>query len=273
MTQLGKAIRIGRLLSRASGRVFTVALDHAPSYGVLPGLEGIEATLSAVAAGEPDAVLLMKGTAERCFAPYAGRLALIVKCSTLSPYHPERDVWVTQVDDALRLGADAVAMALTVGSPEQPALLENLAGLVRQAEAAGMPVIVHAYPNGSLVPADERYTSARVAYASRLAMELGVDIVKTFYTGSAESFVQVVQAAAPALVVAAGGACCNTPLDALTMAYNVVQAGGAGVTFGRNVWQSGRTTEMVRALADVVHRGAAPQEAASRLHNWAEALE
>ena len=58
-----------------------------------------------------------------------------------------------------------------------------------------MPVIVHAYPNGSLVPAAERYTAPRVAYASRLAAELGVDIVKTFYTGSAESFAQVVAAA------------------------------------------------------------------------------
>lgn len=265
MTELGKNVRLSRLRNRESGKILTVALDHAPSYGVLPGLEDIGATLAEVVAGGPDAVLLMKGTAERCFATYAGRLALILKSSTLSPYHPERDVWVSPVDDALRLGADAIAMALTVGSPEQAALLENLAGLVRQAQAVGMPVIVHAYPNGSLVPPDERFTAARVAYASRLVMELGVDIVKTFYTGSAESFAEVVRAASPAMVVAAGGACCSTPLEALIMAQNVVRAGGAGVTFGRNVWQSGHTTAMVKALAEVVHRGADPMQFAEAL--------
>jgi len=269
MTELGKGVRMNRLRNRESGRVLTIALDHAPSYGVLSGLEDITATLAEVAAGQPDAVLLMPGTAERCFGPYAGRIALIVKCSTLSPYHPERDVWVAQVDEAVRLGADAVAMALTVGSREQPALLEGLAALVRQARTTGMPVIVHAYPNGSLVPPDERYTSARVAYASRLAMEVGVDIVKTFYTGSAESFAEVVRAASPALVVAAGGARCDTPLDALTMTHNVIQAGGAGVTFGRNVWQCGQTTAMVTALAAVVHRSASPTEAAELITHQA----
>ncbi|NPV06897.1 MAG: fructose-bisphosphate aldolase [Anaerolineae bacterium] len=261
MAPLGKLVRMGRLLNQDSGRVFTVALDHAPSYGVLPGLEDIRAAIAQVAGGGPDALLLMKGTAERCFEPYAGRIALILKSSTLSPYHPERDVWVSHMEDALRLGADAIAMALTVGSPEQPQLLEGLAALVREAEAVGMPVVVHAYPNGSLVPPEERYTAARVAYASRLAMELGVDVIKTFYTGSAESFAQVVEAAAPALVVAAGGARCDTPLEALTMAYNVVAAGGAGVTFGRNVWQSQNPRRMVQALAEVVHRGATPEQA------------
>ena len=261
MGTLGKAVRMARLRNAASGRIFTVAIDHAPSYGVLPGLEDMAATTAALAAGGPDALLMMKGTAERLFAPFAGKLSLILKSSTLSPYHPETDVWVSHVEDALALGADAIAMALTVGSPEQASLLENVAGLVAEAEPVGMPVIVHAYPNGSLVPAAERYTAPRVAYASRLAAELGVDIVKTFYTGSAESFAQVVAAARPAVVVAAGGACLDTPLDCFRMAQNVVRAGAAGITFGRNVWQSGQPRLMVELLGRVVHQGLAPEDA------------
>ena len=65
MGTLGKAVRLARLRNAASGRIFTVAIDHAPSYGVLPGLEDIAATTAAVAAGGPDALLMMKGTAER----------------------------------------------------------------------------------------------------------------------------------------------------------------------------------------------------------------
>jgi fructose-bisphosphate aldolase, class I len=204
---------------------------------------------------------MMKGTAERLFAPYAGKLALILKGSTLSPYHPELDVWVSHVEDALALGADAIAMALTVGSAEQASLLENVADLVAESAPMGMPVIVHAYPNGSLVPAAERYTAPRVAYASRLVAELGVDVVKTFYTGSAESFAQVVAAAKPAIVVAAGGACLDTPLDCFRMAQNVVAAGAACITFGRNVWQSRRPRLMVELLARIVHQGMTPEDA------------
>ena len=259
MSTLGKAVRLERLKNRESGRILTVALDHAPSYGLLAGLENIGRVVEQVAGGGPDAIMLMKGTAERCFRPYAGRIALILKCSTLSPFHPEQDVWVSSVEDALRLGADAIAMAVTVGSPQQPQVLANLAALVREADRAAMPVIAHAYPNGGLVPPDERYSSERVGYAARLVMELGVDIVKTFYTGSCETFAEVVDRAAPALVVAAGGPRLETETQVFRMAYDVVQAGAAGITFGRNIWQSERIGQMIRALKQVVHNHSSVQ--------------
>jgi len=262
---LGKEIRLARLKNRASGRILTVAVDHAPSYGVLPGLERIQQVVDRVAGAGPDALLLMKGTAARCFRPHAGRVALILKSSTLSPFHPQHDVWVSAVEDAVRLGADAVAMALTVGSPDQAALLANLAALVREAERAGMPVIVHAYPNGELVPPGEVYAAERVGYASRLATELGVDIVKTFYTGSAESFRQVVEMAAPALVVAAGGPRLDTDADVLRMARSVVQAGAAGLTFGRNIWQSADPAALIHALKHVVHENGPVDDALALL--------
>jgi fructose-bisphosphate aldolase, class I len=258
---LGTKIRLERLKNPASGRILTVAVDHAPSYGVLRGLESIQQVVDAVAAAGPEALLLMKGTASRCFAPHAGRVALILKSSTLSPYHPQHDVWVSPVEDAVRLGADAIAMALTVGSPQQADLLANLGALVRQAEQVGMPVIVHAYPNGEMVPRDEVYSAARVGYASRLAMELGVDIVKTFYTGSAETFGQVVERAAPVLVVAAGGPRLETDADVLHMAHSVVQAGAAGITFGRNIWQSVDPGRLIGALKCILHENGTVEEA------------
>jgi DhnA family fructose-bisphosphate aldolase class Ia len=261
MKRLGKEIRIQRMKNPASGRIFTVAVDHAPSYGVLDGIENIQCIVDRVAGAGPDAMVMMKGVAERCFGPYAGRVSLIMKCSTLSPYHPQRDVWVSSVEDAVCLGADAIAMALTVGCAQQAQLVSNLGALVSKAEQVGMPVIVHSYPNGDMVPPDEVYTVKRVGYASRLAMELGVDIVKTFYTGSAESFAQVVEMAAPALVVAAGGPRLETDADVLRMAYDAVQAGAAGITFGRNIWQGADPTVIIRALKCILHENGSVEEA------------
>jgi class I fructose-bisphosphate aldolase len=258
---LGKEIRMQRMKNPASGRIFTVAVDHAPSYGVLDGIEDIQAVVDRVATAGPDAMVMMKGIAQRCFRPYAGQVALIMKCSTLSPYHPQHDVWVASVEDAVRLGADAIAMALTVGCAQQAQLVANLGALVREAERVGLPVIVHAYPNGELVPPGEVFTVQRVGYAARLAMELGVDIVKTFYTGSAESFARVVETAAPALVVAAGGPRLETDADVLRMAYDVVQANAAGITFGRNIWQSADPARIIAALKQILHHGASVDEA------------
>lgn len=257
---LGKTIRIERMKNPESGRIFTVAVDHAPSYGVLSGLEDIQAVVDRVADAGPDAMVMMKGIADRCFQAHAGRVALILKCSTLSPYHPQTDVWVSSVGDAVHLGADAIAMALTVGCPRQSQFVSNLGALVREAEQVGMPVIVHSYPNGELVPPDEVYTVRRVGYAARMAMELGVDIVKTFYTGSAETFAQVVEMASPALVVAAGGPRLETDADVLHMACGVVQAGAAGITFGRNVWQSENAAAMIRSLKHILHQNGSVEE-------------
>jgi class I fructose-bisphosphate aldolase len=221
----------------------------------------MEHILEQVAEGRPDAIMLMQGMAERCFDPYAGRINLILKCSSLSPYHPQQDVQVSGVEDALRLGADAIAMAVTVGSPRQPSLMSSLADLVREAAHFGLPVIAHAYPNGDLVPKAEQYSAERVAYAARMVAELGVDIVKTFYTGSAESFAQVVEAAAPVWVVAAGGPKMETESDVFQTARAVVESGAAGITFGRNVWQSSDPGLMVDILGKIIHQGMAPEEA------------
>ena len=265
MTTLGKTIRLERLKNPASGRILTVAVDHAPSYGVLPGIEGICRVVDRVATAGPDAMVMMKGTAKGCFAPHAGRVALILKCSTISPHHPEFDVCASRVEEALRLGADAIAMALTVGSADQALLLARLGALGREAETVGLPVIVHCYPCGDLVPPDERYSVKQVGYASRLVMELGVDIVKTFYTGSAETFAQVVEMAAPALVVAAGGPRLETDGDVLRMAYDVVRAGADGITFGRNIWQSDTVAGIIGALQHVVHAGGIGADATAML--------
>ena len=123
-----------------------------------------------------------------------------------------------------------------------------------------MPTVVHSYPCGASVPVDERYSVERVGYAARMMMELGVDIVKTYYTGTPETFSRVVEMAAPALVVAAGGQRLETDEDVLRMAQRVVEAGAAGITFGRNVWQSSHPGDLVHALKRVVHQGSTAEE-------------
>jgi class I fructose-bisphosphate aldolase len=111
---------------------------------------------------------------------------------------------------------------------------------------------------------DRKGSTESVLYASRAAAELGTDIVKTWYTGSTAEFAKVVEGT-PAIVVAAGGAPANSPLDVLKQAASVVEAGAHGMTAGRNIWQATDPGKMVAALKAVIHGGDSPEVAAKLL--------
>ena len=104
----------------------------------------------------------------------------------------------------MRLGADALAIGIPGGSSHQAAMLEMLSAVTEEAHTWGMPVIRHSYPSGELW-GDREGSTESVMCTARAAAECGTDIVKTWYTGSAEEFRRIVEAA-PTPVVAAGGA-------------------------------------------------------------------
>lgn len=259
---LAKRTRLNRIFRHPSGRLVTVAVDHpiAFSHDIRAELHPIRELLARIVEGEPDALTMMKGIAEHCYEPHAGRVPLIVQTTCFIPGIPNRDYQIGFVEDALRLGADAVAMTITVGTEHQGELMHMLARLVSEAAPAGLPVVAHIYPKGERVPEDERYAVRWCQYAARVGAEVGVDIVKTSYTGSAESFRQVVEAC-PVPVVAAGGADLDSLRAVLEMARGAVEAGGAGVTYGRNVWGADDVPGVLRSLRAVVHDDASVEDA------------
>ncbi|MDN5344090.1 MAG: fructose-bisphosphate aldolase, class [Clostridia bacterium] len=260
MSFLGKEVRLARLFNRESGRLFTVAFDHGVNRGVLPGIERVGEKVAAVVAGGVDAVTLNKGIAERVFPAHAGKVSLIMKSTGFSPYHKTYDAWYADVEEAIRLGADAISMGVILGEERQPEMLHHLGLLTKEAASVGLPVIAHIYPAGPLIADDQRYLPATIAYCARVGAELGVDVVKTWYTGSPETFAQVVEAC-PAKVVVAGGPKMDHPEDLFATTRDAIQAGAAGVTYGRNVWQYDDPTAMVQALKAIIHRQGTPAEA------------
>ncbi|MHA6631792.1 class I fructose-bisphosphate aldolase [Pseudonocardia sichuanensis] len=262
---LGRMIRLRRIFG-PSGRTVTVALDQAVPRGVAPRLADIAPTYASIAAARPDAVTMFKGLAATVLAHNATPVPFIMKASTFSvDFHLTREAAVGTVDEAVRLGADAVAVGISAGSSYQVEGLSELATVTARAAEVGMPVVCHAYPSGELWPADKKGSTEAVLYAARAAAELGTDIVKTWYTGSTTEFAKVVEGV-PAIVVAAGGAKADNALDVLRQAASVVEAGAFGVTAGRNVWGAADPAKMVVALRAVVHEGERPETAAKLLH-------
>ncbi|HHY46787.1 MAG TPA: fructose-bisphosphate aldolase [Firmicutes bacterium] len=260
MAFLGKEVRLRRLMNKTSGHLLAIALDHAVGWGVIEGIERIQETLDIVAGAEPDAITIQKGIAEKCMAKWAGRQPFILKCTSFAPFYPGYDGYMGSVEEAVRLGADAVAVGVTVGGKDQPELLKNLALFTEKAALYGMPVVTHIYPKGELIPANERYDYKHVAYAARAAAEVGVDIVKTFYTGDPGSYRKVIEAC-PAYVVVSGGPKLDRLEDVFKMTRDAMDAGAAGITYGRNVWQRKDAAAVIKALKAIIHENASVKDA------------
>ncbi|MCL4508771.1 MAG: 2-amino-3,7-dideoxy-D-threo-hept-6-ulosonate synthase [Chloroflexi bacterium] len=251
---LGKEVRFRRLFNQQSGNILVIALDHAVGWGVIAGIEDIHATMEKIVEAKPDAITMLKGTAEQVFRPYVGLVPFILKTTTFSPYQPAYDTVVGFVDEAVRLGADAVAMGCTVCGDHQAELLHQLGQFTQQAALAGLPTVTHIYPKGNLIKKEDWYKEEYVKYAARAGAEMGVDIIKTFYTGDPESYARVVQAT-PAKVVVSGGPKLPSLRDVFQMTYDAMRVGARGVTYGRNVWQAENPAAVVRALKHIIHEG------------------
>ncbi len=257
---LGKLVRLNRLFSHPSGRLCSVAVDHLMGYaqGLPPGLRHIIKTLAAVAAGRPDAVTMHKGIAASAWPPYAGAIPLIVQSTLARPDHTTRQQAATP-EDAVRLGADAFAVAAFVRGPAEAEYLRVIADCVREASRFEIPVICHIYPHdpstGQIL-----FTPEDIAWAARCAVEVGCDVVKVPYCGDVPAYSQIV-ADSPVPVVAAGGPQCKTLRQALAMMSEVVQSGARGATVGRNIWGFEQITAAVLAFKAVIHDGKTAAEA------------
>lgn len=253
---LGKSIRLNRLFAHSSGRLCSVAVDHFIGYqaGIPTGLRNLPATLEALVAGKPDAVTMHKGVALSCWAPYAGRIPLIIQ-SIIGRPDDSADEALATPEDAIRLGADAFATCAFVRGNTEASHLRRVADSVREAERMDMPVILHIYPRRiSPSSIEVSFAPEDIAWAVRCGIECGVDIIKVPFTGDVASYAQIVKEC-PVPVVAAGGPKAKTLRDALILASGVIAAGARGLTIGRNIWGFPHITQALCAFKAVVHDG------------------
>jgi class I fructose-bisphosphate aldolase len=263
---IGKQIRLNRIFAHPSGRLCSVAVDHFIAYGQgLPaGLRHIQPTLAALVAARPDAVTLHKGIAMHAWQPHAGVVPLILQSSTIRVDDTAREQIAT-LEDAVRLGADAFAVAAFVRGPSEAAYLHTVADAVREAARFEMPVICHIYPRDfskGALGVQISYTPEDIAWATRCAVEVGADVVKTPYCGDVSAYAQIV-ADCPVPLVAAGGPQTTTLQDALAMMNAVVQSGARGATIGRNIWglAQDRMGAALQAFKLVIHDDKPAREA------------
>ena len=264
MAMLGKEVRMSRLVNPKSNKMMAITVDHAISRGIAPmtGIQDIQGAIDKIVAGRPDAMTMTGPIAERCLGKHAGKVSLLCKISSYSPVSPTQDAVFGTVDSAIALGADAVSMGCMTLGDFQNEQFEAIGKVAQECRLKGMPLIGHVYPKGESVPVDKRTAWENIAYCVRSACELGMDIVKTTYTGDPESMAKAISCVPSSFrVVIQGGDACKTLDDYLNMTYDAMQCGVGGVTMGRFVWDYKDVTALVIALRYIIHEGYTPKQA------------
>lgn len=255
MSILGKQIRLERIINRNTRRTVIVPMDHGMSIGPISGLINVRDAIQKVSEGGANAIVEHKGLVKAGHRGQGKDIGLIIHLSastSLSTY-PNAKTLICTVEEALKLGADAVSIQVNLGNGGEKEMLRDFGRVSYDARTWGMPLLAMIYPRGENIK--DEFDVNVIKHAARVGDEMGADIVKVSYTGSTESFREVVKGCSVPVVIA-GGPKMDSDIDILEMVKGSVDAGGAGASIGRNVFQHSDPTAMTRAIASIVHDGA-----------------
>jgi putative autoinducer-2 (AI-2) aldolase len=250
----GMQSRLARIFPSATSRTVMLAIDHGYFQGPTTGLERVDLSIVPLL-GYADALMTTRGMVRSTIPPTAN-VPIVLRASGGPSVLKElsNEQVAVAMEDAVRLNACAVAVQVFIGGENETQSVRNMTHLVDEGLRAGVPVLA-VTAVGRELTRDARY----LRLAVRICAELGAQVVKTYYCD--EGF-DTVTSACPVPVVMAGGK--KLPeLDALTMAYQAVEDGAAGVDMGRNIFQSDHPAAMMRAIRAVVHESAQPELAYS----------
>lgn len=254
---------MARLSRRGGGRSLFVPMDHTVTDGPFSAGRTAADLAATFAAAGVDGMILHKGQVRTIRPEAFAEMGLIVHLSAGTTHHRDRNskVLVASVEEAVRLGADAVSVHVNIGSEQEPRQLVDLGQVAGECERLGIPLMAMMYARGESLARDPDCPTM-IAHLGSIAVDLGADMVKLPYPGSAAGCREVV-AGCPLPVYVAGGAPRDSLADDLEMARTCLHAGAAGLSFGRCVFQAEDPYAAAVALADAVHdRGPAQRHAA-----------
>jgi fructose-bisphosphate aldolase, class I len=280
----GKRARLRRLLFEfgpGNGTLLLLPIDQGIEHGPRdffpnPASKDPEYQFRLAAEAGYSAIACQIGLATKYYPDYAGQVPLILKVNGKTDVPPSDEALSTtnaSVEDAVRLGADAVGYTLYVGSPRQDEDLHQLKGVREACDRYGMPLVIWAYPRGrDIEEKGGRDSFYAIDYAARLAMEMGADLVKLnmpklnpdkdkdspapyseMDVSQEEAIRHCVESAGRSLVVLSGGSKVDDE-QLLQQTRFIMEAGGSGVIYGRNVWQRewGAALEIIEQIKETL---------------------
>jgi DhnA family fructose-bisphosphate aldolase class Ia len=249
---MGKYRRLQNIF-REDGKTTIVAMDHGATSGPIEGIIKPSNALIECVNGHADAILTSIGIAKN-FKKELARTGLIIRLdfpsSDLVPGVRDCELLV-EVEEAVKIGADAVIITAGPGVGVERATMKNLTRVGRECERYGMAFIAEMYPGGFNPPA-EMLTIETLKLSARMACEWGADMIKMPYRPGFEAVVE----GSYLPIVVLGGAKTNSQEEFMMNIYDAIQSGAKGVAIGRNVWGHNDTTNVVKTLNAIIHENA-----------------
>jgi DhnA family fructose-bisphosphate aldolase class Ia len=255
----GRDVRMRSILRTSDGRCVMVALDHGGIAGPMAGIQKPAAVVRDCVAAGADAVLATRGVVRASLGEWDRGTSIVLRLTggfTVLGGGFEEEM-ICDPLTAVSYGAAAAAVTVKFGHRREGAFIRQASQAIDECGRLGLPVLVEAMstPEGKRANDPEG-----IRVAARAAQELGADIVKTSYTGDTDSFRSVVEGC-PVPVLILGGARSESLQDLFCAVHESLQAGGAGIAIGRNLWQHGKTRIMVEAMVGLVHQGWSVEQA------------
>ncbi len=266
---LGKQIRMKRLISPSNNMSLICALDHGlTSPKFLDGLYNTRERAREVMAGGANVLMLSRGMLRQVVDELQPDTSIALMLSASAACRPggAKVTGIGSVEEALRLGADAVVCYVALAGENEDEMISYVSSIGETCDVLGVPFIAEAeFPNAyqSLHDQSKTHDVDYLIRNARLCVELGADIVKVNWSGDKESFGEIVRAANVPVVVAGGVVIHEDEL--LVRLAEAVEVGACGVSVGRNVFQHQNPEAMMRAIQRVMAEGVSPDVALEEL--------
>jgi DhnA family fructose-bisphosphate aldolase class Ia len=266
---LGKTIRMKRLIEPQFGSCIVCALDHGMTSPIfLHGLYDTRARTREAIAGGANVFMLGRGMAKRVAEEFTSATSLALMLSASAAGRPQGAIVtpIGSVEEALRLGADAVVVYVALAGENESEMIQYASTVGEACDAWGMPFIAEAeFPNAyqTLTEAGSTYGAEYLLRNARLCAELGADIVKVNWSGDQASFEKIVRATNAPVIVAGGTLVSDEEL--LSRMEQAVAVGAIGCSVGRNIFQHKNPRAMTRALCRVIREKWSARDALTEL--------
>ena len=260
---IGKQLRLKRIF-RKDKRSFIVAMDHAAIAGAMTHLENPAKIIEQMASAGADALLITRGMLEKGWVSVRPDMGIILRISggftLLTDPAKFEDRIISSVETAIKLGADGVGVTIKYGHQKEGEFIEHASRIADICRDWGMPLMIEVMTVGERIK--EMGLGKSLAIGSRAAFEVGADIVKIHYPDTKEEFQTMVQGC-PSPIVILGGKMTNSLEGLFRTIKDSIEAGGAGIAMGRNVWEEPDPYTMAYAMNHLIHENISVEEAMS----------
>ncbi len=251
----GLTLRKRAIFDKKDGRSVIIALDHGSIAGPMPGIIHPSTIVKACVDAKVDGILTTKGFVDASLEEWDRSTSLLLRLTggftVLGGKFQEE--MIVEPETAIAYGATCAAITVKFGHEHEGAFIRQASLAIDRCHRLGLPVMVEAMAKGTIKGKEfPSHDPEAIRMVARMGAEIGADLIKTYYTGSIESFAEVVEGC-PVPIVILGGSKTNSVRQVFQTIHDSLQAGGSGIAMGRNIWSFGKVDAMLEAVNGLVH--------------------